>query len=154
MQRDRDRRAAAQAIQQALTAPRWGQKDLTRHKVLTQRLIAQLALHRGQPEVDDFLNRLYRNPSQVDSRELHYVQRRYVDGRPFQNVAELDALYTRILEDPGALVYRKGGLRYQVCSPREGWIAILEPDGTRVSVYPDLNDDLGEPLWTVQALIP
>ena len=51
-------------------------------------------------------------------------------------------------------VYRYGGLRYQIRSPREGWIAILDPDGTRVSIYPDLDDDLGDPLWTLKDLIP
>lgn len=153
MSKDQDQLAAAYAILQALTTRHWGQKDLTHHQALTRRLIQKLTVHRQQPEVDNFLNRLHSNPNRVDSRELHYLQRRYLDGRFFQNVEALDALYTRVLQDPEAWVYRKGGLRYQVRSPHEGWIAIIEPDGTRVSVYPDLNDDLGEPLWNLQALI-
>lgn len=66
---------------------------------------------------------------------------------------EMDALYQRILSDQEARLYRKGGVRYQVRSPREGWNAIFDPDGTRVSLYPDLDDDFGEMLWTLNDLI-
>ena len=140
---------AAEALVKAYIVPRWGQKDLdlTRNKKLTTRLVSQLEAHVHNSEVIDFLGQLKNDPYHVDSRDLHYMQRRYLDGRDFKDREDMDALYQRVLEDPEAEVYQAGGKRYQVRSRREGWIAIVEPDGTRVSVYPDLNDDFGEPLW-------
>lgn len=97
--------------------------------------------------------RLAQDPSQVDSRELHYIQRRYLDGRSFKNIDDMDALYQRIIENLDALVYQAGGARYQIRSVREGWVAIVEPDGTRVSLYPDLGDNFGKPLCLIKDLI-
>ena len=144
---------AAEALVKAQAQNQWGQKDLTRNKKMTSQLIAQLDAHHQQPEVADFLKRLRNDPARVDSRELHYIQRRYLDGRPFESADDMDALYQQVMKDPDAQVYQVGGRRYQVRSPREGWIAIVEPDGTRVSVYPDLSDDFGEPLWNLKSLI-
>ena len=144
---------AAEALLKALTMPAWGIKNLTRNRKMTDRLVAQLDIQRQQPEVSSFLHRLQNNPGQVDSRELHYLQRRYLDGRSFENMEAMDALYQRIIQDPDAQIYQAGGRRYQVRSVREGWIAIVEPDGTRVSIYPDLGDDFGEPLWSQKNLI-
>lgn len=144
---------AAEALVKAQTQNQWGQKDLTRNKKLTAKLIAQLQNHCQHTEVTDFLRRLQTDPIHVDSRELHYMQRRYLDGRRFENTDDMDALYQRVMQDPNAQVYRAGGVRYQIRSPHEGWIAIVEPDGKRVSVYPDLGDNFGERLWTLKNLI-
>jgi len=144
---------AAEALAKALTLKQWGVKDLTRNKRATQRLFDQLVCHCLYSEVADFLRRVQADPVNVDSRELHYLQRRYLDGRDFSDPSALEKLYDRVLEDPEATVHRKGGVRYQVRSPREGWIAIIEPDGLRVSVYPDLDDDLGDALWRLNDLI-
>ncbi|NJM11771.1 MAG: hypothetical protein HC889_07715 [Synechococcaceae cyanobacterium SM1_2_3] len=144
---------AAEALVKAQTQNQWGQKDLTRNKKLTAKLISQLENHRQHTEVTEFLRRLQTDPIHVDSRELHYMQRRYLDGRGFENPGDMDALYQRVAQDPDAQVYRAGGVRYQIRSPREGWIAIVEPNGMRVSVYPDLGDDFGEPLWILKNLI-
>jgi hypothetical protein len=148
-----DRFQARQMLGRALSERAWGSKDLSRNKKATQRLVDQLQSHAREQEVADFLRRVAADPSRVDSRELHYMQRRYLDGRHFDDPEAMDALYDRILRDPAATVHRKGGLRYQVRSGREGWIAIVEPDGTRVSVYPDLGDDLGDVLWPIGDLI-
>jgi hypothetical protein len=144
---------ASQALVKTHSNPQWGQKHLTRHKKQTSKLVAKLVLYQNEPEVDDFLRRLVKVPDQVDSRELHYIQRRYIDGRSFNSMDDIDALYQRIIEDPDALVYQAGGMRYQVRSIREGWIAIVEPGGARVSLYPDLNDNLGKPLCLIKELI-
>ena len=144
---------AAEALLRAYVDRRWGQKDLTRNIKMTTRLISQLSEHRQHPEVANFLDRLQNHPTRIDSRELHYMQRRYLDGRTLASVEDLDILYQRVIQDPDAQVYQAGGRRYQVRSIREGWIAIVEPDGMRVSVYPDLHDDFGEPLWNLKNLI-
>lgn len=102
--------------------------------------------------MDDFLSRLSADPGRVDSRELHYIKRKYGDGRHFADMEEMDGLYAKILRDPSATVHRKGGNRYQVHSAKEGWIAIVGPRGQRVSLYPFLNDDLGDALWTIKDL--
>jgi hypothetical protein len=144
---------AAEALVKAQTDPQWGQKNMTRNKKMTERLTAQLESFRHFPEVADFLKRLQSDAEHVDSRELHYIQRRYLDGREFANIEALDALYQRIIQDPDAKIYQAGGNRYQVRSVREGWIAIIEPNGERVSIYPDLGDDFGDPLWNQNNLI-
>lgn len=143
---------ARTAIDRALRDRRWGTKDLTRNKKATQRLIEQLQVYFHVPEVEEFLNRLHSDLSAIDSRQLHYMQRRYLDGCLFDHPGAMDELFHRILLDPDALIYRKGGGRYQVRSGREGWIAIVEPEGTRVSVYPDMGDDFGEAIWTIDDL--
>lgn len=150
---DQEKIKAAKALVRALTLKQWGLKDLTRNKRATQRLFDQLACHCLHPEVADFLRCLQADPVHVDSLELHYLQRRYLDGRDFSDPSALERLYDRVLEDPQATVHRKGGVRYQVRSPHEGWIAIVESDGLRVSVYPDLDDDLGDALWRLNDLI-
>jgi hypothetical protein len=144
---------AAEALVKAHADPQWGQKNLTRHKKMTEKLTTQLEAHRHHPEVADFLTRLRTDTAHVDSRELHYIQRRYLDGRKFESMEEMDALYQRVIQDPDAQIYQAGDWRYQVRSVREGWIAIVEPDGTRVSVYPDMDDDFGVPLWNRKNLI-
>jgi len=144
---------AAEALVKALTDRQWGQKNLARNKKMTEKLMTQLEAYQEQPEVADFLTRLQNDLTQVDSRELHYMQRRYLDGREFESTEEMDALYQRVIQDPDAQIYQAGGRRYQIRSVREGWIAIVEPDGTRVSIYPDLEDDFGEPLWNRKNLI-
>jgi len=154
MSKTLSRLAAIKALRRAHSHAKWGIKDLTRNKRLTAGLVSRLEAHRHLPEVGDFLRRLQQDPTHVDSRELHYMQRRYVDGRPLDSASAMDALFARVLDDPAAKVYQYGGLRYQIRSPREDWIAILDPDGTRVSIYPDLDDDLGDPLWTLKDLIP
>lgn len=144
---------AAGALLRAQTYDQWGQKDLTRNKKMSSRLITQLDALRQHAEVAEFLKQLQDDPARVDSRTLHYVQRRYLDGRQFESEEDMDALYSRVLQDPDAQIYQAGGNRYQVRSSREGWIAIVESDGMRVSVYPDLGDDFGEPLWNLKNLI-
>ncbi len=144
---------AAEALVKTLADRQWGQKNLARNKKMTEKLMTQLEAYQEQPEVADFLTRLKNDLTQVDSRELHYMQRRYLDGREFESVGEMDALYQRVIQDPDAQIYQAGGRRYQIRSVREGWIAIVEPDGTRVSIYPDLEDDFGEPLWNRKNLI-
>ena len=130
-----------------------GTKNLNRNKRRTDALVADLEPMAHEPEVASLLERIRRDPACVDSRELHYIQRRYQDGEALSSADEMDALYRRILSDQEARLYRKGGVRYQVRSLREGWNAIFDPDGTRVSLYPDLDDDFGEMLWTLNDLI-
>jgi hypothetical protein len=146
--------AARDTLLQAREHPRWPTNNLNRNKRETERMLLALSAHQSTPEVADFIGRVRRNPSQVDSRELHYMQRRYRDGRTFSDLNDFDALFDRVLHDPDAKIYRQRGVRYQVRSPLSGWIAILDQDGARVSLYPDLNDDFGEPLWTLKDLIP
>lgn len=152
--RQPERQAARAALIQARDVGAWGTKNLTRNRKRTIELVAELEPLKHEPEVVNLLDRIRRDPTRIDSRELHYIQRRYQDGEYFRDMGDMDARYGRVLSDPNALVYRVGGQRYQVRSPSEGWICICEADGTRVSLYPDLDDDFGAPLWTLSDLIP
>ncbi|AFL75030.1 hypothetical protein Thivi_3153 [Thiocystis violascens DSM 198] len=138
--------AARETLRYARDHSQWRMKNLNRNKKEIERTLLRLDAYRDTPEVADFLRRTRRNPGRVDSRELHYMQRSYRDGRPIPDLDAFDALFARVLNDPHAHVYRSHGVRYQVRSVREGWIAILDPDGTHVSLYPNLNDDFGEAL--------
>lgn len=151
-QTEEDVSRARAAIQRALWRRHWGFKDLTRNPRATQRLVEGLSAHCNIPEVAKFLRKVKSNPKRIDSREQHYIQRRYLDELYFQDQEDMDRLCDRILEDSSALIYRKGGIRYQIRSSKLDWICILEPDGTRVSLYPDLNDDFGDPLWSLGTL--
>ncbi len=64
----------------------------------------------------------------------------------------MDGRFKRIVTDPASTIH-KGGARYQIRSTAQAGIAIIEPSGTRVSLFPDLNDNLGAPLWTLKSLL-
>ena len=145
---------AREALIKARDVGVWGTKNLNRNRKETAKTLAALDQHQHVPEVADFLRRVRQDLSRVDSRELHYMQRRYRDGRQISGLSEFDDLFSRVMQDPASRVYRRHGLRYQIRSEQTGWIAIIDPDGTRVSLYPNLDDELGDPLWTLKDLIP
>lgn len=75
--------AARDALRQAREDSRWPTNNLNRNKQATERLLIALGAHRSIPEVAYFIECVWRNPTQVDNRELHYMQRRYLDGVSF-----------------------------------------------------------------------
>lgn len=147
------KQAARAALIQARENPRWRINNLNRNKKETEKLLILLEPHQHVQEVADFIQQVRKTPASVDSRKLHYMRRRYLDGAALRDVDDMDALYRRIVSDPDAQVYRQAGRRYQVRSPREGWIAVFDPDGTRISLYHDLDDDFGDSFWTLSDLI-
>ena len=152
-ERQPERQAARAALIQARENPRWPINNMNRNKKETEKLLTLLDPHQQVQEVADFIQRVRKAPASVDSRQLHYMRKRYLDGVALRDMDDMDALYGRILSDPDAQVYRQAGQRYQVRSPREGWIAVYDPDGTRISLYHHLEDDIGDALWTLSDLI-
>jgi hypothetical protein len=148
-----DKFNAASALAHAATNKDYGAKNLTRHKSKTAQFLDSLEPLRDQPEVDRFVRQVLENPKQVDSRMQHYIQRRYVERLWDQPLPAFDKLFAKTVSDPGATIHRKDGKRYQIRSTATGWIAIIEPNGQRVSLFPDNADDLGESLWTLRSLL-
>jgi hypothetical protein len=106
-----------------------------------------------QKEVGQFVREVMDNPKNVDSRMQHCIQRRYIERVWGQPLPAFDSLFAKTVSDSGAKIYRKDGKRYQIRSTATGWIAIIEAHGQRVSVSPDIGDDLGDPLWTLHLLL-
>ncbi len=143
---------AVNAIAHAASTNEFGLKDLTRHKSKTTAMLAKLEPLRNHPEVDQFVRQVLENPKRVDSRMQHYIIRRYQDKSWNEPIEQMDRRFKRILTDPASTIH-KGGARYQIRSTAQAGIAIIEPSGIRVSLFPDLNDDLGPTLWTLKSLL-
>ncbi|MDP1664127.1 MAG: hypothetical protein Q8L79_03295 [Methylobacter sp.] len=141
------------ALAHAASNKDYGTKNLTRHKSKTAKFLDSLEPLRDQPEVDRFVRQVLDDPLHVDSRMQHYIQRRYVERLWDQPLPAFDKLFAKTVSDPGANIHRKDGNRYQIRSTATGWIAIIEPNGQRVSLFPDNADDLGESLWTLRSLL-
>lgn len=148
-----DKFNALSALAHAANNPDYGIKNLTKHKSKTAKFLADLEPLRDQPEVDRFVRQVQQNPKQVDSRMQHYIQRRYIERLYDQPLPAFDQHFAKTVSDPGATIHRKDGKRYQIRSTATGWIAIIEPNGQRVSLFPDNADDLGESLWTLRSLL-
>lgn len=145
---------ALSAVSRAHADKDYGMKDLTRDKRRTRRMLADLEPLRAQnAEVERFLKQVEAHPERVESRLQHYIKRRYIDRVWDRSIGQFDTLFADTVGDSGATIHRKGDVRYQIRSARTGWIAIVEPNGRRVSLFPDNNDDLGGPLWTLRDLL-
>lgn len=148
-----DKFNAVNALAHASSNKDYGTKNLTRHKSKTAKMLDSLEPLRDQPEVDRFVHQVLENPKHVDSRMQHYIQRRYIERLWDQPLPAFDKLFAKTVSDLGATIHRKDGKRYQIRSTSTGWIAIIEPNGQRVSLFPDNADDLGESLWTLRSLL-
>lgn len=148
-----DKFNALNALAHAASHKDYGTKNLTKHKSKTAKFLDSLEPLRDQPEVDRFVRQVLDDPKHVDSRMQHYMQRRYIERLWDQPLPAFDHLFAKTVTDPGATIHRKDGKRYQIRSTATGWIAIIEPHGQRVSLFPDNADDLGESLWTLRSLL-
>ncbi len=147
-----DKFNAVNALAHAANNKEYGTKNLTRHKSKTADFLASLEPLLDQPEVDRFVRQVQNDPKHVDSRMQHYIKRRYQDQVWDKSLSEMDAMFKHIVTDPNSTIH-KAGTRYQIRSTAAKWIAIIEPTGTRVSLFPDRNDDLGQALWTLKSLL-
>ncbi len=143
---------AVSALAHAASNKDYGTKNLTKHKSKTAKFLDSLEPLRDQPEVDRFVRQVLDAPQHVDSRMQHYIKRRYQDQVWDRSLADMDLMFKHIVTDPNSTIH-KTGTRYQIRSTAAKWIAIIEPTGTRVSLFPDRNDDLGQALWTLKSLL-
>ncbi|WP_020505659.1 Hint domain-containing protein [Lamprocystis purpurea] len=149
---------AVQAVGSALREPRWPTQDVSLTGGKWRRNAALLAPHAQVPEVAGFLARTQASAGKgIDSRELHYLLRRYGAGWPLQAPADLDVAYAGVLSDAAAVVIRdpQGGTRYSVYSKQLGRVAVVESSGRRVTVFPpdqQYLERMGEPAWTISKL--
>lgn len=147
-----DKFNALNALAHAASNKDYGTKNLTKHKSKTAKFLDSLEPLRDQPEVDRFVRQVLDDPLHVDSRMQHYIKRRYQDQVWDRSLSEMDVMFKHIVTDPNSTIH-KTGTRYQIRSTAAKWIAIIEPNGKRVSLFPDRNDDLGQALWTLKSLL-
>lgn len=155
-----DKASVAKALSDALAKPIWGTLTIKTNSLLARKTISGFRPYAHIPEVASMLAHLRSNSKvKVNSLELHYLRRRYLDGISLRDSAELNSYFEQCLRDPQALVYEqrsKDQVRYAVYSAQTGWVAFVEADGRRISVHP-LRDDpnqLGRLLWRIQDLLP
>ena len=145
----------AEALVKALTTPEWPDNRLKPNSKMTQRTLAALQAQATAPEVQNFLAVLAKNGYRIDSREWHYFRYKYLFNDNLNDPSELDGRFTAVLQDPTAQVH-KPGVRLIVYSSQEDRLAILDPDGRRISVYRPLTDELetmGEKTWLIKDLL-
>lgn len=146
---------AAEALVKALTTPNWPENRLKPNGKMTQKTLTALRAYAAIPEVRDYLNDLLLKNYRTDSRQWHYFRYKYLFNDDLGDPGELDQRFTAVLQDPVAQIYQPS-IRYIVYSPQEDRVAILEPDGRRVSVYRPLPTELqtlGEMTWLIKVLI-
>ncbi|GAB6043587.1 hypothetical protein [Endothiovibrio diazotrophicus] len=155
-----ERADALQALGRSMREPAWPNITLRLHGAETQRTLAALGEHTDDPEVKRLLDSLQLDPAArrvpVDSRQWHYLKRRYQDGVDLKGVDSLDRYYDQVLGQKDSQVYVRGegkGRRYLVHSPSSDWIAITDARGRRITTHPRRGEIDGEPQWTIQDLI-
>jgi hypothetical protein len=154
-----ERFAAAQAIGRARREPAWAVQDLSLFGAKWRRTRAALESHREHAEVAAFLRRVDQaGGRRVDSRELHYLQRRYIDGEPLRDAAGLDRWAAEALSDPLAGVHHRGErARYHVYSSALNRLVVIDPSGGMVTAFSPVDwgalERLGGVRWTLAELI-
>lgn len=145
----------AEALVRALTTPIWPENQLKLNSKMTQKTVAALQAYLAVPEVRDYLTDLSLKGYRTNSRQWHYFRYKYLFNDELGDPSELDQRFTAVLYDRTAQIYQPG-IRYIVYSPQEDRMAILEPDGRRVSVYRPLPTELqtlGEIRWLIMNLL-
>ncbi|XSG84501.1 MAG: hypothetical protein ACPW60_12290 [Methylohalobius sp. ZOD2] len=146
-----------QALGRSLETPTWPASKFGLRGGMWRKTRRSLARHIDEPEVRRLVEQV-ENGGAVDSRTLHYIKRKWLDGWPLRSPRDLDRYYAETLSASDAVVFQKSeGTRYHVYSGELGRTAVVQPDGRRITVMPDdldrLTAELGEPKWNVQALI-
>jgi hypothetical protein len=124
---------AAAALVKALTVPDWPSLSLAVNDRMTRATLDALATSAHIPAVADFLRKVRSNPATVDSLEWHYFKRRYQDQWPIDSVADLQALVSKVLNQPQAAIY-KPGERYHILSQDQRYLVVVDEQGTRITV--------------------
>lgn len=129
---------------------------LARQSRLTRETLDALRANREIPEVKLFLAQLEQAGYRVPSRFWHYFRYRYLFNDPLHSPAELDERFDRVLADPTAGIYPRGGQRFTVVSKLENRLAIVDREGLRITVYRFEDKELaefGEPQWDMTELM-
>lgn len=154
-----ERFAAAKAIGNALREPQWRANRVSLAGRMWSETERDLAGAAGIREVDDLIaDARAAGGREVDSRRLHYIKRRYIDGWDLRGPEDLDRAFADTVNASDTLVYRLPGKnsRYHLYSARLNRLAVIDPSGRRVSIHTPREgviEKLGDHKWARAALI-
>ena len=103
---------------------------------MTRKTLASFQPYAQVPEISALIREIEsRRP--VDGLTLKYMQRKYLESEKIQCPDDLNLWFEAVLQDPEAVVAKRSreDSRYVVYSARHGKVAVVAPDGQRVSVY-------------------
>lgn len=150
----KDRWAAISALGTAAQVREWPRLKLRLTQAQWRDRRAALA-KLDEPEVQAYLRRVERSGGKgIDSRQHHYIVRRYLDREPLGSPEDLDILYEATFKAPDAAVY-KSTTRYTLYSSEQALVSIAEANGQRVTGF-RANAAFtpnGEQLWTLSDLL-
>jgi len=152
---EENKRRLAMALAGALARTEWPVLNISPTDRMARETLDVLEQYRHIQEVAEFLRDFYADPGHTDSRLWHYMKRKYQYGVNLQGPEQLDLLFTQVLSNKQSKVYHPG-VRYQILSPDDCWLAAIEPTGFRVSLMEPSTaklKKLGEPLCLIQDLI-
>ncbi|MGZ8216534.1 hypothetical protein [Methylomagnum sp.] len=126
---------AALAISKALRERNWGIR-VFKAGTMTRITLDEFAPFAHLPEVSALIREI-QSKRPVDGLTLKYLKRRYVEGEALGCENDLNEWFEAVLRAPDAMLEARPrpDSRFAVRSNRLGRIAIIAPDGQRVSVY-------------------
>jgi len=131
---------ALSAVGSALEEVKWRELKIKPRAGLSKRTLKRLEEYRHVKEVNEVLEKVKKGDP-VPSKKWHYLKRKYVDKERIKSPIELDRQIDRVLKDEEARVFFSGR-RYLVVSEKYGKCAIIEKDGTRVTVFTPQDEEV------------
>lgn len=131
----------------------WGSRKFKTGN-MTRRTLAAFAPFKQIAEVRSLLDDIDAGKP-IDGLRLKYLTRKYPEGERIQSPQQIDAWFDAVLSDLGATIRERVDKksRYAVHSEQHGLLAIIDPDGQRISVYSHDGNSLN-PIWlTLNQLI-
>jgi hypothetical protein len=147
-----DRFDAANALGVAKTKKNWGTRTFKAGS-MTRRTLAEFAPFDHISDVKKLVENI-RAGEPVDGLLLKYLKRKYPEGETIASAATINTWFDAVLSDPNAAILKRAGAtsRYAVHSRQHQLLAIIEPNGQRVSVYAHDGTDLNSVWLTLNQL--
>jgi len=143
---------ALSAIGSALEEVKWRDLKIKPGAGLSKKTLKRLEEFKHIKEVNEILKKIERREP-VPSRMWHYLKRKYVDEEKIKSPVELDRQIDKVLKDKEARVFL-GNKRYHVISEKYRKCAIIEKDGTRITVFtPEKEKWKGKDLGRIKDLL-
>jgi hypothetical protein len=133
---------ALSAIGAALEEVKWRELKIKLGAELTKETLRELKKYKHISEVANILKKVEKRKP-VSSRMWHYLKRKYVDKEKIKSPIDLDKQIDKVLKDKEARVFFSGK-RYHVVSKKYRKCAIIEKNGTRITVFTPEDDEIWE----------
>lgn len=142
-----ERFSALNALATAQSNRNWGSRSFKNGSAMTRRTVAEFEPFKDVPAVKQLLDDIQAG-NKIDGLALKYLKRRYPEGEAITRARQIDQWFEAVLSDPTATIGLRANdnSRYAVHSMRHRLLAIIEPNGQRVSVYSHDGTNLA-PQW-------